>query len=85
VILGTFAGSLSLVNELFMSYKELTWAYNIGKFQFDFKKLLKSEKNSLLRCMLQRGSSSGAEYHQKYEFSRKKLFPQNDQGRGAIE
>jgi len=44
VILGTFAGSLSLVNELFMSYKELTWAYNIGKFQFDFKKLLKSEK-----------------------------------------
>jgi len=39
----------------------------------------------LLWCMLHRGSFEKFEYRQKYEFSRKKLFPRKDQGTGAID
>jgi len=86
VILVTFADSLSLINEFFMSYKELTWANNIGKFQFDFQKLLKSEKKNHFRAVCYSAKSfKKFEYCRKYEFLRKKLFPRKDQGRGAID
>jgi len=44
-----------------------------------------TSRKSLPRCMLQHGSSPGAEYRRKYEFSRKKLSPRQDQGTGAID